>query len=41
VGALGPVGNHTHTVFSRVRRLALHEAEHCGEIEAEVKRARK
>lgn len=35
------IGNHTHTVFSQVRRLALHEAEHCGEIEAAVKRARK
>ena len=28
------IGNHSHTVFSQVRRTALHEAGHCEEIEA-------
>lgn len=28
------IGNHTQTVFSQVRRTALHEAEHCRQVEA-------
>lgn len=28
------LGNHTHSVYSQARRLALHEATHCTEIEA-------
>jgi hypothetical protein len=27
----------THTVFSHVRRMVMHESTHCGEIEAMLK----
>lgn len=34
------LGNHTHSVYSQARRLALHEATHCAEIEALVAQLR-
>jgi DinB superfamily len=30
------IGRHTHNIFSQVRRMAKHEAEHCAELEAEL-----
>lgn len=33
-GRTAVLGNHTHNVYSQARRLALHEATHCAEIEA-------
>lgn len=30
----GMIGDRRHTVFSQMRRMALHEAEHCDQIEA-------
>jgi hypothetical protein len=34
----GRIAGKTHTVFSQVRRMVLHEDEHCDEIEALLKR---
>lgn len=28
------IGNHRHSVFSQARRIALHESQHCAQIEA-------
>jgi hypothetical protein len=40
-GRTAVLGNHTHTVYSQARRLALHEATHCEEIEALAERLQK
>jgi hypothetical protein len=34
------IGNHTHSVFSQVRRTVLHEEEHCAQVEALLKAER-
>lgn len=36
---LADIGGRKHSVFSQVRRMAKHEAEHCAQIEALLKKA--